>query len=153
ARPDWAGGWPRAGSSMARAGPVVEQMAAAYLLDHLAELLPPRLADLASRRDALVTAMEKWLPHWNFARPAGGQSVWARLPQPISTALADAAERYAGRLVPGPRFGLDGTLERFLRVPFSLQPADLEQAVARLADAEQEVISGGAGRLRAARAV
>lgn len=140
-------------SSIDLAGPVVEQMAAAYLLDHLAELLPPRLADLASRRDALVTAMEKWLPHWSFTRPAGGQSVWARLPQPISTALADAAERYAVRLVPGPRFGLDGTLERFLRVPFSLQPADLEQAVARLADAEQEVISGGAGRLRAARAV
>jgi DNA-binding transcriptional MocR family regulator len=133
-------------SSIDLAGPVVEQLAAAYLLSHIGELLPPRLADLAVRRDALVAALEKWLPHWSFARPAGGQSVWALLDQPVSTALADAAERYAVRLVPGPRFGLDGALERFLRLPFSLPPDDLEQAVARLAEAERDVL----GQARAA---
>ena len=43
------------------------------------------------------------------------------------------------RIVPGPRFGIDGTLERFLRLPFVLPPATLREAVARLATAAADV--------------
>ena len=43
------------------------------------------------------------------------------------------------RIVPGPRFGIDGTLERFLRLPFVLPPSTLREAVARLAQAAEEV--------------
>jgi aspartate/methionine/tyrosine aminotransferase len=35
--------------------------------------------------------------------------------------------------VPGSRFGVDGTLERFLRIPFALPPDRLDEAVRRLA--------------------
>jgi bifunctional pyridoxal-dependent enzyme with beta-cystathionase and maltose regulon repressor activities len=41
--------------------------------------------------------------------------------------------------VPGPRFGVDGTLERFLRLPFVLPPATLREAVSRLAAAAGDV--------------
>jgi bifunctional pyridoxal-dependent enzyme with beta-cystathionase and maltose regulon repressor activities len=41
--------------------------------------------------------------------------------------------------VPGPRFGIDGTLERFLRLPFVLPPATLREAVTRLAQAAEDV--------------
>jgi bifunctional pyridoxal-dependent enzyme with beta-cystathionase and maltose regulon repressor activities len=35
-------------------------------------------------------------------------------------------------LVPGSRFGVDGTLERFLRLPFALPAARLDEAVGRI---------------------
>jgi len=40
--------------------------------------------------------------------------LWAELDGPISSALARAAEDVGVRLAPGPRFGMDGTLERFI---------------------------------------
>jgi DNA-binding transcriptional MocR family regulator len=60
-------------------------------------------------------------------------TLWVELDGPISSALARAAEEMGVRLAPGPRFGLDGTLERFLRLPFTLPPADLVEAVQRSA--------------------
>ncbi|MEU4215107.1 PLP-dependent aminotransferase family protein [Actinoplanes sp. NPDC026623] len=156
----WGGlrvGWIRATPELVRrlalerrsvdlAGSVVDQMAATYMLTRLGELLPGRLDVLAHRRDALLAALEKHLPSWSPTRPAGGLSVWARLDRPMSTALADAAERHAVRLVPGPRFGLDGTLERFLRLPFALRAEDLERAVERLAAAERTILTDAALR-------
>ena len=67
------------------------------------------------------------LPEWRFTVPAGGVMLWAELDGPISSALARAAEDVGVRLAPGPRFGLDGTLERFLRLPFTLAPDDLDR--------------------------
>ena len=65
--------------------------------------------------------------------PHGGVTLWAELDGPISSALSRAAEEVGVRLAPGPRFGLDGTLERFLRLPYTLPAADLIEAVRRLA--------------------
>ena len=65
--------------------------------------------------------------------PRGGVTLWAELDGPISSALARAAEDVGVRLAPGPRFGLDGTLERFLRLPFTLPADDLTEAVQRIA--------------------
>jgi DNA-binding transcriptional MocR family regulator len=65
--------------------------------------------------------------------------LWAELDGPISSALARAAEDVGVRLAPGPRFGLDGTLERFLRLPFSLPPTDLIEAVRRIAEVHHDL--------------
>jgi hypothetical protein len=46
-------------------------------------------------------------------------------------------------LAAGPRFGLDGTLERFLRLPFTLHEADLRECVLRLAAANRELDEHG----------
>ena len=81
---------------------------------------PPAGAQLAAQRDALVAALREQLPDWRFTVPRGGVTLWAELDGPISSALARAAEEVGVRLAPGPRFGLDGTLERFLRLPFTL---------------------------------
>jgi hypothetical protein len=55
------------------------------------------------------------------------------LDAPVSTALAHAAATRSLRLAPGPRFGLDGTLERYLRLPFTLPEEELLEAADRLA--------------------
>ena len=145
----WAGlrvGWIRADPSLAAqlqaargpsdlASPVVEQLAAAWLLDRADGLLPARRASLTRRRDALAAALASHLPAWRFRLPAGGLSLWARLDAPVSSALAQAAERYRLRLVPGPRFGSGANLEGYLRLPFTLPEAELLDAVGRLAAA------------------
>jgi hypothetical protein len=60
--------------------------------------------------------------------------VWAQLPAAISTGLAVQARDRGLYLTPGPRFGADGLLERFLRLPFSLPPDQLVAAIAILAE-------------------
>ncbi|GGO14832.1 hypothetical protein GCM10010116_29920 [Microbispora rosea subsp. aerata] len=90
------------------------------------------------RRDTLLKALADLLPQWKWTTPSGGLSVWVALDRPISTTPADAAERYAVRLVPGPRSGPDGTFERHLRLPFSLPSHRLTEAVERIAKAESD---------------
>jgi aspartate/methionine/tyrosine aminotransferase len=53
--------------------------------------------------------------------------------------LCRAVESYGVRLAPGPRFGVDGTLERFVRLPFTLPERDLVEAVDRIAQARAEL--------------
>ncbi len=101
-------------------GPVVEQLAAAHLVNALAEPLPARLAALRDNRDALLDLIAGHLPDWQSERPDGGLSVWCRLPAPISTALAVVAPDFGIRLAAGPRFGIGGAFEHYLRVPFTL---------------------------------
>ena len=145
----WAGlrvGWVRADPRLAAqlqaargpsdlASPVVEQLAAAWLLERAGHLLPARRASLTRRRDVLAAALAEHLPAWAFRTPGGGLCLWARLDAPVSSALAHAAERQRLRLVPGPRFGTGANLEGYLRLPFTLPEADLPGAVGRLATA------------------
>ena len=53
-----------------------------------------------------------------------------------SAALADAAAHQGVRLAPGPWFGLDGTLEGRLRLPYTHPPQVLVEAVSRIAAAQ-----------------
>jgi DNA-binding transcriptional MocR family regulator len=71
--------------------------------------------------------------------PSGGVTLWAELDEPISSALSWAAESYGVRLAPGPRFGVDGTMERFLRLPYTLPVPELVEAVDRIAAARQDL--------------
>ena len=67
--------------------------------------------------------------------PAGGLSLWVELDVPRSTALAAVADRHGVRLAAGPRFGVDGAFERYVRLPYSLPEPVLEDAAERLARA------------------
>ena len=82
----WAGlrvGWVRADPGLAAqlqaargpsdlASPVVEQLAAAWLLERADRLLPARRASLTRRRDVLAAALAEHLPAWSFRLPAAG---------------------------------------------------------------------------------
>ena len=65
--------------------------------------------------------------------------MWMRLPAPMSSALSAAASRLGVDIPPGPRFGVDGTLERYLRVPYALPDDQLAQAIPLLARAWAQV--------------
>ncbi|MEV4799864.1 PLP-dependent aminotransferase family protein [Nonomuraea sp. NPDC049421] len=143
----WGGlriGWVRAGAALIRrlatfrasvdlASPVLEQLVVARLFDRLEETRAERRRALRTSRAALIAGLREHLPEWTFEPPRGGGTLWVRLAQGTgSAALAEAAAYHGLRLAPGPWFGLDGTLENYLRLPFT-QPAQvLEDAVVRL---------------------
>lgn len=118
---------------------VVEQLAAARLLEVSEDVLPERREILRSRRALLLSLMSRRLPDWRPIPGRGGMAVWFRLPAPMSSALSAAASRIGLEIPPGPRFGVDGTLERFIRVPYTLPEEQLDEAIALLARAWHSV--------------
>ena len=118
---------------------VLEQFAAARLLAQRDELLPERREILRARRTLLLSLLERHLPDWEPGPGVGGMSLWVRLPAPMSTALSAAASRLGLDLPAGPRFGVDGTLERFVRVPYALPEEQLSAAIELLARAWHSV--------------
>ncbi|MDQ0680112.1 DNA-binding transcriptional MocR family regulator [Arthrobacter pascens] len=126
-------------TSLDLGGPVMDQLAAAHLVRALDEPLPARLAALRDNRGALLELLAGHLPEWETPLPAGGLSVWCRLPAPVSTALTVIAPDFGIRLAAGPRFGIGGAFERYLRVPFTLPPEHLETAVLALRSAQDRL--------------
>jgi len=127
------------------ASPVLEQLVVVRLLERAAGLLATRRALLAERCDLLRGLVAAELPGWSVPRPAGGMALWATLASPVSSGLAARAAQEGVRLAPGPRFGAPGTLERHTRLPFTLPPADLAEAVRRLAVASGRLGERGGG--------
>ncbi|HKU30208.1 MAG TPA: PLP-dependent aminotransferase family protein [Arthrobacter sp.] len=149
----WAGlrtGWIRADeelisrfiqarTTMDLGGPIVEQLAAARLVRAFTEPLGARLAELRRNRESLLELLAEHLPEWHVERPRGGLTAWCRLPTPSSTALTVIAPDFGVRLAAGPRFGIGGAFEHFMRVPYTLPPARLETAVLALRDAQAKL--------------
>lgn len=152
-KPYWGGlriGWVRAAAPVVQrlaaarvgvdlASPVLEQLVAVRLLEYADEVVAARRTELVARRDALAAALREHAPQWHFRLPSGGLALWVELDAPISSALTRAVEALGVRVAPGPRFGLDGTLERFLRVPFARPEGDLVEAVHRLVAARYDL--------------
>ena len=122
--------------------PILEQLAAAVLLENPDLSLAERRAAIREQRDHLLGLVRERLPDWKFDTPAGGLSAWAELPKPVSTALAVAAREMGVRVAPGGRFGVDGAFERFVRLPYALPVPVLTDVVDRLVLAWERVASG-----------
>ncbi|WP_188193977.1 MocR-like transcription factor YczR [Nonomuraea sp. SYSU D8015] len=148
----WGGlriGWIRTTAALARrlarhrsvvdiASPVMEQLVVARLFDRLEETRAERRRALRASRDALVSGLREHLPEWTFTVPRGGGTLWVRLNGDAATPLAEAAAGHGVRLAPGPWFGLEGTLEGCLRLPYTLPPQVLTEAVTRLRTARDK---------------
>jgi DNA-binding transcriptional MocR family regulator len=115
--------------------PIIEQLAAASLFADADQVLAERRNVLRARRELLLSLLDRHLPDWRPLPGNGGMALWVRLPAPMSSALSAAASRLGLELPPGPRFGIDGTLERFVRIPFTLPDEQLDEAVQLLARA------------------
>ena len=114
---------------------VLDQLVTLRLLDRADEILAERRATVRAQRDALLGMLARDLPDWRVAVPHGGLSTWVDLGAPVSTALVALAHGHGVRVAPGPAFGVDGTFEDRLRVPFSQDAATLRRAVDGLAAA------------------
>jgi len=131
------------------ASPLFEQIVATHTLGRLDEILAERREVIRIRRSALSRALDEQLPAWRYAFPVGGLFIWAQLPEPISTRLSLQGSREGLHITPGPRFAGAGLLERHLRLPFTLPPAQLERAAQILAELTPPERRGGAPRMPA----
>ncbi|WP_171058177.1 PLP-dependent aminotransferase family protein [Modestobacter altitudinis] len=122
--------------------PVLEQLVAARLLAVADEVLADRVAWLRASRDALLTALAERLPDWRVVRPQAGAVLWARLPGYSSTRLAAHALDLGLRVTPGPRFTVDGTADRRLRLPLSVPPDRADEVALLLAAAQERTVAG-----------
>ncbi|MCC8907341.1 PLP-dependent aminotransferase family protein [Curtobacterium sp. GD1] len=104
--------------------PVLDQLVARELVPRTAAVLEARREYLRQGRDDVVGALRARLPEWDVPSPAGGLTTWVGLGRPVSSALVLAARAEGVVLASGGVFGLDGGFERFLRVPFTMSPAD-----------------------------
>jgi DNA-binding transcriptional MocR family regulator len=116
------------------AGPILDQLLAIEVMENWDAVVASRRTLLKARRTALYAALAEHAPTWTAPRVHGGLSVFARLPDGTSaTRLAASAAREGIAIVPGPAFSVDGTFERHLRLPFTLPPDDINNAILRLA--------------------
>ncbi|MCQ4080089.1 PLP-dependent aminotransferase family protein [Streptomyces sp. RB6PN25] len=155
----WAGmriGWVRATPEVVRnlvaarayldlGSPVVEQLAIVSLMrgEGWGEAVALRQDLAGANRDALVAALRRRVPDWEFEVPRGGLTMWVRTGDVSGSRLAVAGERFGVRVPSGPRFGIDGAFEGYIRLPFSVSGAVADEAVSRLASAADAVRSGG----------
>jgi DNA-binding transcriptional MocR family regulator len=149
----WGGlrvGWIRTSAAMVRrlaalrasvdlGGPVLEQLVVARLLPDVDALALARRAELTASRDHLLALLAGAFPQWRPSRPRGGLSLWVDLGVPVSSRLVGAARRHDVLLAAGPRFGLDGAFERYLRLPYTLRRDRVEPALERLTAAWQSL--------------
>ena len=129
------------------AGPVLDQLVVASLLTDAREALDLQRNRLATGAAALQSALATHLPDWQPTHPQGGTSLWVRLPGPFATDLALLAPGAGVRIAPGPRFGPDGTMESYLRLPFGTGAERLVTAVIRLAGIAEQAKQGARSSL------
>lgn len=143
----WGGlrlGWIRANSrtiasliqirdSLDLGSPILEQLAGISLFNEANNFLPARREMLRQQRDASAEIIKELFPDWKMTVvPQGGLSWWIELPKPLATIFAASAESIGIRIGAGPRFGSEGAFERYLRLPFTLEPAQMRIALERL---------------------
>ena len=115
--------------------PILEQLVVANLLPELDGILATRKAQLKDGRDWMLRLLAERIPEWEVPSPAGGITTWINLGAPVSSQLAIAARSQGLQIAAGPRFGIDGAFERFIRVPFGQPRAEIERGVDALAAA------------------
>jgi 2-aminoadipate transaminase len=100
---------------------------------------------LRERRDATAEALERHIPDARFVKPQGGYFLWVDLPEgsDVAALAAGAAERGVV-FVKGTDFLIEGG-ESSLRIAYSAVPPDqIEEGIARVADAYRELAGAAA---------
>lgn len=115
--------------------PILDQLVVLELLGDYDRILADRRAYLRAGRDHLLARLRAQVPDWQLPEPAGGLTLWINIGAPLSSQLALAARNEGLVIAAGPRFGMNGVFERFLRVPYSHPPELIDRAVDALASA------------------
>ncbi|MGV8970355.1 MAG: PLP-dependent aminotransferase family protein, partial [Microbacteriaceae bacterium] len=115
--------------------PLLEQLIVTEVLRDYDTLLESRREVLRAGRDTLERLLAQHFPEWEVPHVVGGLTTWINLGEPVSSALTIAARAQGLNIAAGPRFGVDGAFERFLRFPFSYSEVETTRAVQALAAA------------------
>ncbi|WP_329117391.1 MocR-like transcription factor YczR [Streptomyces sp. NBC_01465] len=125
-------------------GSVIDQLLALALLERADDLLPARLEQARVQRAALADALASHIPQWTWHTPPGGLSLWVDLGEPVGSAFAETALEHGVRIEGGAYFSTDpGLFEQRLRIPYTVSPDTLREAVQRMAAALAHGVSPG----------
>jgi DNA-binding transcriptional MocR family regulator len=122
--------------------PVLEQLVVKNLLEDFDAILDVRREQLRSGRDHLEQALATAFPEWKVPHVDGGLTAWINLGAPVSSQLTLAARSEGLLLAAGPRFGIDGAFERFLRMPIGYSHEETDRAITALSAAWQSIARG-----------
>jgi DNA-binding transcriptional MocR family regulator len=115
--------------------PMLEQLVVARMLPELAGILEHRREQLRAGRDTVRRLAAEVFPEWRVPQLHGGLAAWVGIGAPVSSALALGARNHGLLIAAGPRFGLDGAFERFLRIPITYTEDETARAFAALSRA------------------
>jgi DNA-binding transcriptional MocR family regulator len=113
----------------------ISQLLAERVLAHpdTPGFLEARNRELRDRYEVLAAALRERLPSWSWPEPAGGLSIWARLPAPVAEPFAQAALRAGVAVATAEPLSPSGTQLEHLRLSFAGPAEELRAAVERLA--------------------
>lgn len=114
---------------------LITQAIAARVLDRVDEVASATNVAAAERRRTLTDELSARLPDWSWTMPAGGLSLWVRLPDADAVAFSRLAASHGVIVRPGPLASPDGGFRDHIRIAYGVAPAVIREGVARLARA------------------
>ena len=114
---------------------VLSQLAAVELLGKIDSIRKARRREVRAKYERLARLLARHLPSWTWTPPAGGLSLWVRLPHGDATGFAQIALRHGVAVVPGPLASPDAAGDDRLRLPFVHEPETMAEGIERLARA------------------
>ena len=110
------------------------QIVTAKLLYRIEEARQYRRQTLGATRALMLNLLGERLADWQPLLPAGGASMWVRLPEGHSaTATVEKAARAGIDVLPGPTFSSENALDNFVRVAFAAPAETLISGIDGLA--------------------
>ncbi len=114
---------------------VLSQLAAVELLGSIDAIRRVRRREVRAKYGRLAKLLKRLLPSWSWTPPAGGLSLWVKLPHGDATAFAQVALRHGVAVVPGPLASPDSGGADRLRLPFVHDVKTMTEGIQRLARA------------------
>jgi DNA-binding transcriptional MocR family regulator len=114
--------------------PLQQAIVATLVRDRHDEILKYRSDWTRDRYAVMASALSSLLPGWQWTPPAGGVTIWARLPGDAdSSAFAQTALRRGVAVIPGRLLSVSGRRSPWLRLAFVRPPSELAAAMQTLA--------------------
>ncbi|GAA2089927.1 PLP-dependent aminotransferase family protein [Pseudolysinimonas kribbensis] len=117
---------------------VLAQLLAAQLLPQIERARDERFRTLTEGRRLALEQLAEQLPDWTPQVPAGGGSLWIRLPGPGATAFAQRAERVGVQILPGPTFSAEDRLDDHVRLSYAADQGAVARGIDLLAQVWSE---------------
>ncbi len=122
------------------ATPIPSQLIATALMARTEEARVLRRAQYGPRLEQLTETLADRIPDWSWTAPAGGFTLWARLPDGADARVfAAAALRNGVSIAPGTRLSPEERHGDCVRLAFMLEPDTLTRGVERLAETWERV--------------
>lgn len=114
---------------------VLSQIVAVRLLDKADAFTKLRRDQVQERLDAMTRGLARHLPDWTWKKPAGGLTLWTRLPRGSAAEFAQVAARQGVAVLPGSVCSPSNGFTDHLRLAFVPEPAEIREGIERLARA------------------